>query len=99
LRSLIRVDAGEPEKWAKVGSARSIVDYELLTEPLRQLFTDQSCYNVGRKVGLKPGTLRSWFAAWKRVQSRSESKTETNSSTPPAINPDGLCTTSEAVHL
>lgn len=52
----------------------------------------------GLKVGLKPGTLRSWFVGWKRVQSNTKNKTETNSSTPPAIKPDGLSATSETAY-
>ena len=52
----------------------------------------------GIKVGLKPGTLRSWFAAWKRVQSKSKAETNTNSGTPPAVKPDGLSATSETAY-
>jgi hypothetical protein len=48
--------------------------------------------------GLKPGTLRSWFAAWKRLQSNGKGKAKPNSSTPPAIKPDGLTAPTEVAH-
>lgn len=57
----------------------------------------EAAWVLGLKLQLKASTLRSWFAAWKRVQSKSK-KVETNSSTPPAMKPDGLSATSEAVH-
>jgi hypothetical protein len=50
----------------------------------------------GLKIGLKQGTLRSWFAAWKRLQNNSKEKLKTNSSTPPIIKPDGLVASTEA---
>jgi hypothetical protein len=50
----------------------------------------------GLKIGLKPSTLRSWFAAWTRLQSGSKDKIKNNSSTPPATKPDGLVTPGEA---
>jgi hypothetical protein len=56
----------------------------------------EAAWVLGLKLKLKTGTLRSWFGAWKRVQSNSKAEIKTNSSTPPAINPDGLVTTIEA---
>jgi hypothetical protein len=45
----------------------------------------------GLKVGLKPGTLRSWFVGWKH-----KNKLKTNSGTPTAIKPDDVPVASEA---
>jgi hypothetical protein len=52
----------------------------------------------GLKIGLKPGTLRSWFAAWKRLQSNGKGEVKTNSGTQTAIKPDGPAGTSETAH-
>jgi hypothetical protein len=43
---------------------------------------------------MERGTLR--IAAWKRVQSKSKGEVKANSSTPPALEPDGLVVPSEA---
>jgi hypothetical protein len=68
---------------------------------VHQLFDEQgpeSAWVLGLKLKLKEGTLRSWFAAWKRPQNNGKSKTEANSNIPPAIEPDGLSTTSDAAY-
>jgi hypothetical protein len=52
----------------------------------------------GLKIGLKQGTLRSWFAAWKRLQNNSKETAKTNSSTPSAIKSDSLVVSSETAH-
>ena len=59
---------------------------------------EEVAWTRGLKIGLKPGTLRSWFAAWKRLQGNSKEKVKTNSSTPPAVKPDALVVPSEAAH-
>jgi hypothetical protein len=57
---------------------------------------EEVAWTRGLKVGLKPGTLRGWFAAWKRLQSDGKDKVKTNSSTTPTIEPGDLSVTTDA---
>jgi hypothetical protein len=59
---------------------------------------EEVAWTRGLKIGLKQGTLRSWFAAWKRLQNNSKDKVKTNSSTPSTIEPDRVLGPSEAAH-
>jgi hypothetical protein len=51
---------------------------------------EEVAWTRGLKIGLKQGTLRSWFAAWKRLQSNSKEKVKTNSAMTPATTPETI---------